>query len=339
MKPPFQLRDAPTPEILELLQETTLGTSGAKYQHLDVLERIQTADNPLYLSIERAQQVLGNITFCRRGSKWYIRYFAFKNTYQSSEKISNRSKNDGLFKAWISRFFDDAFDGTLNNEPVESFYAYIDPKNERSKWMSTHFGFHVAGNLVTQSFSRVYPKKSTRLKRIERWEEVSDEIQRRFSKHQHYNESHLKTPPFYVLVNQDGEQIAGAHCTRVRWKIERLPGRFGGLLTKLMPYIPFLRSLIKPNDHEFIVPDCVWSKDNDSKVLQELFSAILSEEKLNLILWWTDRKEPLFIIIKNKINWGILHSIIGASPVDIVVREKFPSQSNQPFFVCGWDMV
>jgi hypothetical protein len=339
VKPPFQLREAPTPEVLELLAETTLGTSGARYQHLDILERIHSADQPLYLSVERTQKVLGNITFCRRGNKWYIRYFAFRSTLQSSGKSTKRKKYDGIARSWITQFFEDTMDGKFQDQKVDLFYAYIDPKNERSKSMSANFGFHVAGNLVTQSFSRVHPKASSRIQKIERWEEVSDEIQQRFSKCQHYDEAHLKTPPFYVLLNTKGEQIACAHITKVRWKIERLPGKFGGILTKVVPYIPFLRSLIKPSNHQFLVPDCVWTKDDDSELLDELFSAVLFEEKLNLMLWWTDKNEPLYLGIKNKVNWGLLHKIIGVSPVDIVVREKNPSQSKQPFFVCAWDMV
>lgn len=339
MKPPFQLREAPTPQILELLAETTLGTSGARYQHLDILERIHSADQPLYLSVERTQKVLGNITFCRRGNKWYIRYFAFRSALQSSGNSAKRKKNNGLARSWITQFFEDTFNGKFQDEKVDLFYAYIDPKNERSKQMSANFGFHVAGNLVTQSFSRVHPKASTRIQKIDRWEEVSDEIQQRFSKYQHYDEAHLKTPPFYVLLNTDGEQIACAHITKVRWKIERLPGKFGGILTKVVPYIPLLRSLIKPSDHQFLVPDCVWVEDNNPNVLNELFSAILFEEKFNLMLWWTDKNEPLYLGVKNKINWGLLHKIIGVSPVDIVVREKNPSKAKQPFFVCAWDMV
>jgi hypothetical protein len=314
VKPPFQLREAPTAEILELLAETTLGTSGARYQHLDVLERVHSADQPLYLSVERAQKVLGNITFCRRGNKWYIRY-------------------------WITQFFEDTFNGKYQDQKVHLFYAYIDPKNERSKSMSANFGFHVAGNLVTQSFSRVHPKSSSRILKIERWEEVSDEIQHRFSKYQHYDEAQLKTPPFYVLLNTSGEHIACAHITKVRWKIERLPGKIGGLLTKVVPFVPFLRILIKPNDHQFLVPDCVWTKDDNSELLEELFSAILFEEKMNLMLWWMDKNDPLYLGVKNKLNWGLLHKIIGVSPVDIVVREKKTTQSKQPFFVCAWDMV
>lgn len=339
MNPPFYLRESPTEELLDLLDETVLGTSGARYRHLDIRNRVFSADYPLFLTLERTNKVLANVTFCRRGSEWYIRFFAFQGALQASGKSHSLEKRKGVLKNQLNQFFGAALRGNVGDEKVDSFYAYIDPKNERSKWMSENFGFRVAGHLVTQSFSRAYPKKSKKLRRIEDWNAVSSQIRQNFSSHRHYNEAQISSPPFYVLLDEQGEQIAGAHIMTVRWQIERLPGRYGSVLTRLIPFLPLLRKLIKPKDHEFIVPDCVWSEGNDPNLLQELFSAILHEEKLNLMLWWTDDKEELYKSVKNKVNWGIFHKLVGVSPVDVVVLEKNPPQSKLPFFVCGWDMV
>jgi len=339
MKPPFHLRESPTEELLDLLDETVLGTSGARYRHLDTRDRVSTADNPLFLTLERSNKVLANVTFCRRGSEWYIRFFAFQGALQASGKSHSLEKRKGLLKNQLNQFFGAALRGNVSDEKVDSFYAYIDPKNERSKWMSENFGFRVAGHLVTQSFSRIDPKKSKKLRRIEDWNAVSSQIRQNFSSHRHYNEAQISSPPFYVLLDEQGEQIAGAHIMIVRWEIERLPGKYGNVLTKIIPAIPLLRKLIRPKNHKFIVPDCVWSEGNDPDVLQELFSAILYEEKLNLMLWWTDEREDLYKSVKNKVKWGLLHKLIGAAPVDVVVLGKEGKEITAPFFVKGWDMV
>jgi hypothetical protein len=339
MNPPFYLRESPTEELLDLLDETVLGTSGARYRHLDIRNRVLSADHPLFLTLERSNKVLANVTFCRRGLEWYIRFFAFQGALQASGESHSSTKRPGLLKKELSRYFNEKLTGRLDEEQINSFYAYIDPKNERSKWMSENFGFHVAGHLVTQSFSRINPKKSKKLRRIEDWNAVSSQIRQNFSSHRHYNEAQISSPPFYVLLDEQGEQIAGAHIMTVRWQIERLPGRYGAVLTRLIPFLPLLRKLIKPKDHEFIVPDCVWSKENDPDVLQELFSAILHEEKLNLMLWWTDQEEDLYKSVKNKVHWGLFHKFVGAAPVDVVVLENEGKEIASPFFVKGWDMV
>jgi hypothetical protein len=339
MKPPFHLRESPTDELLELLDETVLGTSGARYRHLDTRDRVFSSDDPLFLTLERTNKVLANVTFCRRGTVWYIRFFAFKGAFQSKGKSHSSEKREGLLKNELSQFFGAALNGNLGTNKVDSFYAYIDPRNERSKWMSENFGFRVAGHLVTQSFSRISPKPSGKLCKLDDWNLVSNQVRKLFSKQTHYHEAHISNPPFYVLLNEKGEQIAGAHVMTVRWEIERLPGKYGALLTKIIPALPFFRKLIKPKNHQFIVPDCVWSQDNNPDLLQELFSGILHEEKLNLMLWWTDENDSLFQSVKNKVNWGLFHKLVGAAPVDVVVLENEVQQASSPFFVRGWDMV
>jgi hypothetical protein len=333
------LRQSPTEELLDLLDETVLGTSGARYRHLDTRDRVFSADSPLFLTLERTKKVLANLTFCRRDTAWYIRFFAFHGAFQSKGEIHSSEKREGLLKNELSQFFEDALTGKLEGERIDLFYAYIDPRNERSKWMSENFGFRVAGHLVTQSFSRIYPKASKKLQKIEDWNLVSNQIRSEFSRYTLYDEAHISTPPFYVLLDEHGEHIAGAHVMTVRWQIERLPGKFGAVMTKIIPAIPFLRKLIQPKNHQFIVPDCVWSKQNDPMLLQELFSAILHEEKLNLILWWTDEQDALFQSVKNKVRWGMFHKLVGAAPVDVVVLEKEKQDITAPFFVKAWDMV
>jgi hypothetical protein len=339
MKPPFYLRESPTEELLDLLDETVLGTSGARYRHLDTRERVSSADHPLFLTLERTKRVLANVTFCRRGAAWYIRFFAFQGAFQTKGKGHSSEKREGVLKNQLNQFFGAALLGNVGEERVDSFYAYIDPKNERSKWMSENFGFRVAGHLVTQSYSRVYPKASKKLCKLDDWNLVSARIRQEFSKHTHYDETHISTPPFYVLLDEKGEQIAGAHIMKVRWEIERLPGKNGDVFTKVIPAIPFLRKLIKPKNHQFIVPDCVWSKQNNPDLVQELFSAILCEEKLKLILWWTDEKDTLYLTIKNKVRWGLFDKLVGAAPVDVVVLENDVQETSSPFFVKAWDMV
>ena len=127
----------------------------------------------------------------------------------------------------------------------------------------------------------------------------------------------------------------------MNWVIVRLPGKMGGILTKVIPYVPFLRKLIRPEKHQFLVPEIVWTKNNDSRLLTELFEGMLADEKLNLILWWTDVKNPLYQHIKSKVNWGFLNKLIGITPVDVVQlkSESEEQESNEPIFVTAFDMV
>lgn len=337
----FKIRESVTPQIIELLEQTTLGTNGAMYRHLDTSARIQEADNPLFLSMERNEKVIGNITFCRRDRDWYIRYFAFHSLAQAGDKKKKEDKGNSFLKRELNQFFNDAFEGKIDGTTVQSMYAYIDPKNDRSKWMSENFNFHVIGQLVTQTFSRIKPKASKRLEKIADWNTIEDLVMLNYTDHAYFFDAHAKLPPFYALKDTKGKIIACAKVTSVKWEIIRLPGKSGRFITKLIPFIPLVNRLIKPKNQTFLVPEIVCAKDNDPTLLDELFSAILHEEKLNLMIWWLDQKDPMYKHVKEKINWGLLNRIIGASPVDVVQRtaDGQPIFQDRTVFVTAWDMV
>jgi hypothetical protein len=285
---------------------------------------------------ERNNKILGNVTFCRRGKTWYIRYFAFQQMLQSSNRPKETHKSNSHLKQQLRFFFDEQF-----QSEVETMYAYIDPKNDRSKWMSQNFGFHKISTLATQSFSRIYPKKSARLEKTEDWNEVKSKVIENYGKHCHFFTTHASKPPFYVLKGENGQIMSCARVTKVHWEIVRLPGKFGSLLTKAIPFIPFLNRLINPKNHTFLVPEIVCVNQDNPELLDELFSAILFQEKLNLMLWWMDATDPLYISVKNKVQWGLLHKIIGVAPVDVVGRNRsgMKEKVESPIFVTAFDMV
>lgn len=337
ISPFFKLREKHSQGIVDLLESTTLGTNGAKYKHLDTAVRINEADSPLFLTLERNDKVLGNVTFCRRTEHWYIRYFAFQSFLQGSDAKKNTKTGNSRLKKELSTFFQNV----LSDGNVKSMYAYIDPNNERSLWMSENFGFKKIAELATQSFSRTNPKLSSRFSKIDDWNEVSPIVREFYGNYNYYFEAHCSKPPFYVLRNQQNEIIAFSRIVNVNWEIIRMPGKLGGFLTKAIPSIPFLRKIIRPKKHEFLVPEIVWSKDNDPKLLSELFESMLADQQLNLILWWTDIRNPLYQNVKSKVKWGLLHKIIGVAPVDVVQlkSEAFIDENLEPVFVSAYDMV
>lgn len=332
LHPIFKLRDEPTEGILQLLESVTLGTNGAMYRHLDTRNRIHEVDNPLFLSMERHSSTIGNITFCKRDKIWYIRYFAFDKLLQSSGK-ENKPKKEGLLRRELNQFFD-----TTMEEGVDSFYAYIDPQNKKSLWMSENFGFQAISSISTQTFSRVNPKNSNRVSKSEDWEDVKTVMEHQFKNYLFYNDYHLQKGPFYVLKDSNGEVLACLKYDIANWRIDRLPGKMGNLTTNLIPYIPFLNKLINPKQHRFLVPEAVYVKDNNPQLLDELYSAVLAQEELNLIIWWVDTKDSLYSEIKNKVNWGLLNKMIGQSEAKVVVKTKKPL-TNAPVYTIGIDFI
>ena len=341
LHPIFKLREKATLGIIELLESVTLGTNGAHYAHLDTRERIEELDSPVHLSMERHGNVLGNVSFCRRGKNWYVRYFAVSPKLQSSGQQKSNANKSNLLKAELSKFFSDTLEDGHEGEEVDSFYAYIDPKNEKSLWIGELFGLETVGYLATQTFSRVSPKKSTRVEMIEDWSQVKLLVEEHFGNYQYFISHHTSKPPFYVIKNENDEIIAFTKTTIANWEIKRLPGKYGKTLTKLIPWIPGIRKIIRPKKHTFMVPEAVMVMDNNPKLLSELFEGILNMNKLNLMLWWVDENEELFQNTQGRIKWGVLNKIIGVTKVNVVINAKkgIEFNSKKPFYTTGVDFI
>jgi len=338
----FTIRREATPELLKLLKKTTLGTNGARYCHLDTETRIFEADNPLFVSLERDGQVQGNVTFCNRKARWYVRYFAFSGQKQASKNVNRIAKSKSRLKNEIADFYDEVFDGKHGEAP-DAFYAFIEPQNERSKWMAEQFGFKTEAQLITQTFSRKKPKIQANLRLITEQETIDTVLADIKKTHAYYVEEHARRGPFYGLYNNQNELIAFTKITRVNWVIKRLPGALGGLFTKLLPYTPGICKIIKPKMHQFLVPESVWVKDHDPRALSQLFEGVLAVENKNMIIWWIDRRESLWRDAKHGVNWGLVHKMTPQAIVDVVVMRKNPLKLDElrskPVFVAGWDMV
>lgn len=339
LHPIFKLRTEPTEEIIQLLESVTLGTNGAKYKHLDTRRRILECDHPLFLSMERHNKPIANITFLQRGESWYVRYFAFDKFLQSEGK--RKTKGGGILKENVERFFLNAMNGGYGRK-VDYFYAYVDPNNTKSLWITEQFDFKPVSEIATQTFSRANPKKKLEVIKSENWDEVKKIVYDKYKDHEFFTDQHTGKPPFYIVKNKEGEIDAFCKMTLVNWEIERLPGKMGGFLTKAIPYIPVLRKIIRPKAHQFLVPEAVYIRDNDPKLLDELFESILAMEKLNLIIWWVDTKDELYSCVNTSVQWGILNKLIGVAKALVIVRKNPDAQhplSGNPVYTTGFDFV
>ena len=334
----FSMNDNATDSLKNLLHHTTYGTDGACYRHLDTLDRINELDNPLHLSLIRNGKVLGNCTFCRRSGDWYIRFFTFDSAFRSSGKKNKQEKKSKL-KEELTNFFNSALVNGVNEEKVTSFYAYIEPKNVRSIQMSENFGFQKCATVITQTYSRIKPKKSNRFVEIKNWDEIKSSIESNFRNYSYYFDAYTQQGPFYGLKNDKGELIAFCKYNEATWQIVRLPGKSGAFLTKIIPFIPFLNKIINPKKHTFIAPEAVWVKDNNPSLVDELFSGLLHQNNKTLLLWWTDKKDTLFKSSVEKINWGLLHKLVGQTEVNVMRKANHKLDENLVHYVSCKDMI
>jgi hypothetical protein len=329
----FEQSEQISPDLIRLFEQTVLGTNGAKYKHLDVAQSVGNTDHPLSFSLRRHEQLIANITFCKRPFGLYLRYFAFDKRFQSKGKARMNPKSH--IKQEIESVFKDITAQHPGNQ--DYCYAYIDAKNIRSKWMSETFGFQTKAYLATQTFSRIFPKSAPNLKEEKISQVVFDIIEQNYSHYSAYFTHFFEKGTVHTLFDAKGQRLAFAQFHKVRWEIQRLPGKLGGLQVKLLPYIPLLNKLIRPKEHTFLVPEVVCNPSGDIKDIERLFEGILAKENLHSMLWWNDTRDQLYQKARKQFRWGLLHKMIGVAKVDVVVRGTY--QPKEPMFIAAFDMV
>lgn len=341
---------APEP-LIQLLENTLIGTKGSLYQLLNTRQKIHRLDHPTFFYIQRHEKVLGTITICDRNvtlglqnkNALYIRYFAFDKAFQGNSE-SAKSKSTLFDKHW-KKIFET---GNINSELAETkstfFWAYIDPENLRSFRMNERFGFETIGQFRTIAFSRISPKKSTDLFKLHEDDkpEVLNYVRTFYSGYSFFSDVHLFDKDYYVLKKK-GKIVAGIQATPVQFKIHSLPGFAGKFLVKILPHIPLMKRIINPKQHRFLATEGLFWTEGNEKYLEELLSGVLGETKHYSLLIWNDEKSER---IKNlKIKKGLLQKLKKDNLINIVAKpvnlsqEELSVLKNSPKYLSGFDMT
>jgi hypothetical protein len=95
--------------------------------------------------------------------------------------------------------------------------------------------------------------------------------------------------------------------------------------------------MVQVQKHQFLVPEAVCVANNDPNLLTEFLAGVLHMEQRHTMLWWIDERDELYVQVKEQVNWGILHQILGVSPVDVVIRGDF--EPKNPMYIAAFDMI
>ena len=329
--------EAISENLIELLEETELGTNGARYVHLDTRNRIKDVDNPISYSLVRNETLIANITFCRRPVGYYLRYFAFAKAFQNNS--ANKPKRKSTSSPFENKI-EEAFGELTKRQPDLPMYAYIDYENDRSRLFSERFGFFPYTDIVSRTYSRTRPKKHLKAEFLNDWQKLKDIVGVEYSNNEFYQTSHIHKGPYVVVKDKEDIVVSFAKFTKVHWKIKRLPGRLGAFFVRAIPYVPVLNKILRPNDHCFLVPDIVYTRNKSQEEIESLFDSALSLYNVNSLIWFVDPNQEVYSMSKNKINWGLLDKILGEKKVALVCRNQSSSYvESRPVFVSAFDLI
>ncbi|MEX1001046.1 MAG: hypothetical protein WDZ35_02940 [Crocinitomicaceae bacterium] len=342
-------RQAPE-SVIELLNNTLIGTNGSLYQLLDTSTKIHLLHQPHFIYFERNNRCIANLTICERtvqlnGNEFhslYLRYFAFDKIFQGGSKSS---KGHSSFHHYFQQLFKSSNFNPLAPKTEKSIYwAFIDPENLRSFAMNEKLGFQTVGAFTTTAFSRVKPSPSSRLERIQESDiPAARELIRNFYRDfNFYSEIHLfESSHFFVLKNK-GEIIAGIQANPVRFHIKSLAGWGGKLLVKALPYLPRIKRLIQPKEQRFLATEGLFWKEGYEQQVEELLNGVLAETEHHLLLIWTDDQNKM--LEKLPVKWGLIQRVKKDNPIHIVAKfngfqpQEIDQIIHKKKYLSGFDM-
>ena len=327
---------------IDFWKRISWGAEGAVYQNLLVEEHIPHIEEPSLLAIETDEQIKATAVFSHVKVHsglhlydcHYIRYFA----------TDPAVRGQGLTKQYghqIMSLVKEQFAGQA------VYFALVERGNKASFKSVQRAGYEHTATIKTIGFSRIFPKRSSRIHLCQSSKERSYVLQKLHSFYrQHslvqFNPIFLHNQ-YFVLKDQEGKIIAGCQYHRCHWRVNKMPGTTGKLLVKTLPYLPLLRRLFNPRSFRFLAFEAIFVEKGAETALEELFEGILQLEKLNTAMYWLDARDPLYQAWTTGFSLGLIHPFIKSN--DVYMMQSFQNFSeeeakafkNRPFYASAFD--
>ncbi|HHG85873.1 MAG TPA: hypothetical protein ENJ82_14090 [Bacteroidetes bacterium] len=354
------MRAGAADDFVELIEGTTWGTpGGTRYQHVNTGEKVREVPNPYFLELRKGERLMGGLCLAQRTTlsptgdqnAFYIRYLSVmdamqrKSTKDDAGKTSGMRAN-GLLKRVLKRFFanpKELLEETKQDHAV--IFAYVELENERSQDMTKMMGFEPIGKFSTIVFSRFFPKKDSRVRRLPISERPKMEtiLKEAYQDYALFSTQNLFYKDNYWVLEENGETIAGLQANLIHWVITEMPGFSGKMIMNLIPRLPLLKRMFNPKKYEFVVIDGIYCKPGREKALHKLLAHACVENGVYSAIMWLDHLDPLYTRLMDYGKLGLLNKVNGDTPASIIAQfvgmsaEDIDRIKTKPRYISAFD--
>ncbi|MBN1107252.1 MAG: hypothetical protein JXR66_05185 [Bacteroidales bacterium] len=350
--------------ILDILNHAVQGSEGGLRFSLQNIDSKIAAyrDQIRFISLYRKNKVTGTVGACFRVSgqgelrypTTYIRYLAFQTTYQSDISWKHKDRNiirsepDDSFKQKTLEIFSKPHLLELPGifeEGKHVMYAFIESMNERSKNLVHQAGYEYIRSFLTVAFSRFNPVKDIRVSKLHDNDKtrMSGLLNNYYRKYSFFSDEYAFYGNNYYVLKEDDEIIAGVCAIPTSYKVYDVPGVWGWLMMKVLPYTPYYRRLFRPGEFRYLVFDAIYCKKGREDAITALFESACAAEGFNTGLTWLDDRSELYDTLRTEIKMGALNRMLNAKPGLVYARfinlsdEEKERFYDAPAYVSGFD--
>jgi RimJ/RimL family protein N-acetyltransferase len=319
-----------------LLQRTIYGTHGPQYSHTGQAEKIRHITGPYFFDLWVGEELAGTYclsersvhTLAKPAPGYYGRYLAVAAAHQGHGY-------GHLLKQEAVRYIERTQPGP------HLFYSYVEVANARSLQISAKAGFYPLAQLEALVFGRLYPQRDLRFSQLPAAEQPAMRA-RLVVAYQAYSLvqfDQLFDGGNYFVLRENGEIIAGVQANPVRWRIVAMPGLSGRLLLRVLPHVPVLRRLIKPDNHEFAALEALYVQPGREPELLRLLESVLAHFGYTSALVMLDTTSPLHKYLKNSGKLGLLQALKQPTYSQVLVKPNGLNQEQvkPPLYASAFD--
>ena len=351
-------------EINDLLASTVVGSEGGmQYTMRNIPARIANyGDSIRLVSLIRNYSLAAVIGACfREGSLGgtlhncvYLRFLSFRQQYQTDmrkrkggheahqkqEGESFRNQTLGIF----SKPHLLGFKGIKENGK-SIMYAFVESKNERSKALIQKTGYDYIRSFLTLAFSRFNPRPDIRVSvaSMSEYAEISEELRGFYKDYSFYFDQFAFHNDNYYVLRESGRIVAGVSAIPTEYVIKNVPGVWGWIMMKVLPFAPLFKRLFEPGLFRFVSLGSIFYLPGREDALAPLFESVCATTGMNTCLTWADDRGPLYETLRTRVRMGALNRILNAKPGLVYARFiNYTEEEKEPFydapaFISGFD--
>lgn len=351
-------------DIVSLLSATIMGGEGGmQYTMCNVAQKLKAyGDRIRIVSLVRNISLAAVIGVCYRSCDLhgethrssFLRFLAFRQSYRASRlsrppiKHEREHQEEDTFRRKALKLFSEphllGFPGVSENDR-HIMYAYVESRNERTKSIIQEAGYEYIRSFLTVAFSRFHPKASDLVgqAKCEEFQEIREQLKSFYSDYSFYFDDYHFGGNRYFVLREEGRIIAGVSAIPTEYNVINVPGVWGWIMMKVLPFAPQYRKLFNPGLFRFISLGSIFYLSGREDALAPLFESVCAISGCNTALTWVDDRGPLFETLRTRVDMGTLNRLLNAKPGLIYARfrgyndaekEKF---YDAPVFISGID--
>lgn len=351
--------------ILNILNRAVQGSEGGmRFTFQNISERIAAyKDRIRFISLYKKNKITATAGACFRISgqcdlrypSTFVKYLAFHSLFQSDTRSSRRRQERETrtepFDSFKSRTLELFGKPHLLGLPDVSekdrhiLYAFLESMNEKAKDLVHKAGFEYIRSFLTVAFSRFSPGPDKRVSLIRENEinEMHELLRNYYRNYSLFTADYAFYGNRYYVLKEGGEIVAGVSAFPTSNKIYNIPGVWGWVMMKVLPFTPYFRRLFSPGIFHFLVFDAIYCKKGKESLLYPLLESACALEGFHTGLMWLDDRSELYDKIRTSGRLGALNRMLNAKPGLVYIKFVNLTEEEQekfydaPAYISGFD--